>query len=277
MGVFYDPSRNINVKLDARRTANAVAGGFEVQRLLRFQRNLYDAATCTFTLSGECDAALDGVGSFPASGFVWPRVDVLWNNLTITGADPNEAFPNAPFNLAMVPGANWVQPSVAGTHAMTLTNPYPFVEGQINRIIHNGGAAQTDRHFSLAKSGAGALNPQDRVMYQRADFIEMRWANSDTAFVETNYVTQQPLQFKGSATYDAPSIAAGGTTTTTVTATGAVLGDQVTSISFGVSLAGLVASGYVSAANTVTVVLYNPTAGAVDLASTTLRVEVTKA
>ena len=31
-------------------------------------------------------------------------------------------------------------------------------------------------------------------MYQRADFIEMRWANSDTAFVETNYVTQQPYE-----------------------------------------------------------------------------------
>lgn len=276
-GVFYETSRNVDIRVNVRRTASAIAGGFKVQRIVRLTRNLYDATTCTIAISGEGDAAFDSSGSYPASGFVWPRVIVDWNNLNITGSDPNEAFVSGAFNLAMVPGANWVQPTAAGTHVMTLTNPYPFVEGQINRIIHNGGAAQTDRHFSLAKSGAGALLSQDRVEYQRADYLELRWANSDTAFVETNYVTQQPLQFKGSATYDAPSIAAGGTTTTTVTATGAALGDQVTSISFGVSLAGLVASGYVSSANTVTVVLYNPTAGAVDLASTTLRVVVDKA
>lgn len=79
----------------------------------------------------------------------------------------------------------------------------------------------------------------------------------------------------GSATYDAPSIAAGGTTTTTVTVTGAVLGDLAT-CSFGVSLAGLMATAYISAADTATVVLYNPTAGAIDLASTTVRVRAHK-
>ena len=194
VGIYYATSRNIKVNIDVQRTDNAVVGGFKVQRMLRFYRTLFDAAKCTFTLSGEADVAVDSVGTYPASGFVWPRVNILWNKFVFSGSDPNEAFVSGSFNLAMMPGANWVQPTAAGTHVMTLTNPYPFVEGQINRIIHNGGAAQTDRHFSLAKSGAGALNPQDRVMYQRADFIEMRWANSDTAFVETNYVTQQPYE-----------------------------------------------------------------------------------
>ena len=77
----------------------------------------------------------------------------------------------------------------------------------------------------------------------------------------------------GSATYDAPPIAAAGTTTTTVTVTGAALGDFA-ECSFGVSLAGLVATAYVSATDTVTVVLFNPTAGAIDLASTTLSARV---
>lgn len=79
----------------------------------------------------------------------------------------------------------------------------------------------------------------------------------------------------GSVTYDAPSVAASGTTTTTITVTGAALGDIAT-CSFGVSLVGLVASAYVSTSNTVTVVLFNPTVGAIDLASTTIRAKVTR-
>jgi len=74
----------------------------------------------------------------------------------------------------------------------------------------------------------------------------------------------------GSTTYDAPSIAAGGTTTTTITVTGAALGDFAQA-SFGVSTQGLVASASVTAADTLTIVLYNPTGSAIDLASTTIR------
>jgi len=56
--------------------------------------------------------------------------------------------------------------------------------------------------------------------------------------------------------------------------TGGGLGDFVERISLGISAAGLVITGYVSAANTVAMVLYNPTGAAVDLASTTLSVKV---
>lgn len=77
-------------------------------------------------------------------------------------------------------------------------------------------------------------------------------------------------------TYNPPSIAAGASTTTTIAAPGAVLGDHVLP-SFSLSLAGLVLTGYVSAADTVTAVLMNPTGAAVDLASGTLRVKLLKA
>lgn len=79
----------------------------------------------------------------------------------------------------------------------------------------------------------------------------------------------------GSATYDAPSVAAGGTTTTTVTVTGAALGDFALA-SFSVTVAGLVVTAYVSATDTVTVVLYNPTGAPIDLASATLRARAFK-
>jgi hypothetical protein len=55
---------------------------------------------------------------------------------------------------------------------------------------------------------------------------------------------------------------------------GAALGNFV-AVSFGEDLQGLGATAYVSAANTVTVLLMNNTGGAVDLASTTVRVRVT--
>ena len=62
-------------------------------------------------------------------------------------------------------------------------------------------------------------------------------------------------------------------TTTTVTLTGAALGD-IALASFSLDLQGLKLRAYVSSANTVTVVLSNDGGVAVDLASGTLRVSV---
>lgn len=89
---------------------------------------------------------------------------------------------------------------------------------------------------------------------------------------------------RGYATYDAASLADGAGTTTTVTVNGAqfnktidgVVGitDPVLGIAFGVTLAGITATGYVSADNTVSVRLQNESGGILDLASTTLSVWV---
>jgi hypothetical protein len=58
-----------------------------------------------------------------------------------------------------------------------------------------------------------------------------------------------------------------------VTVTGAALGDMVL-VSLGVDTVDAVVAGAVTAANTVTVTLLNNTAGAVDLASTTVKILV---
>lgn len=81
----------------------------------------------------------------------------------------------------------------------------------------------------------------------------------------------------GSKTHDFADTADGARVTTTVTVTGAALGDFVTAVSVGVDQAGVMLDGYVSAADTVTVTLHNETGGAVNLASTTLRALVRKA
>ena len=78
-------------------------------------------------------------------------------------------------------------------------------------------------------------------------------------------------------TLDSASVADQAAATDTVAVPGVALGDMVIGMSVGVSEAGLVRRAYVSAANTVTIVSYNPTAGDVNLASTTLQLIIGRA
>ncbi|RCG31981.1 hypothetical protein DQ384_05415 [Sphaerisporangium album] len=73
----------------------------------------------------------------------------------------------------------------------------------------------------------------------------------------------------GTATLDFPSIAAGTTAELTITVTGAVVGNPVALAPPATLTAGLIASGRVTAANTVTVRMANVTSGAIDPASAT--------
>lgn len=77
---------------------------------------------------------------------------------------------------------------------------------------------------------------------------------------------------RGSKTFDWASIASGAQATTTVTVTGAALGDFCQA-AMSLSGAGLMFHADVTAANTVTVTAHNLTGGAVDLASGTLAVQ----
>jgi hypothetical protein len=83
-------------------------------------------------------------------------------------------------------------------------------------------------------------------------------------------------QLFASKTYDPSSVNDGSSITTTVTVTGAVVGQTVTP-SFSLDLQGLVLTGYVSAADTVTTVLTNNTGSPVDLGSGTLTVSIQNA
>lgn len=72
------------------------------------------------------------------------------------------------------------------------------------------------------------------------------------------------------------SLADGAGSSTTITVNGVALGDVVLGVAFGVDLSGMTVTAYVSAANTVTVRAQNESAGAVDLASTTVTLVVAK-
>ena len=107
------------------------------------------------------------------------------------------------------------------------------------------------------------------VVFDAATLAQWGWNGSAWAVVA-------PRLLDASITYDPPSLAAGTGVTTTVTVTGAALGDFARA-SFSLDLQGIVLTAWVSAANTVSVRFQNGTAGAVDLASGTLRVRVERA
>lgn len=77
----------------------------------------------------------------------------------------------------------------------------------------------------------------------------------------------------GSATYDPASLADGEGVTTTVTVTGAVLGDYAAA-TFSLDLQGITLTAWVSAADTVSVRYQNETTGVINLASGTLRARI---
>lgn len=81
----------------------------------------------------------------------------------------------------------------------------------------------------------------------------------------------------GSEVKDFASVADGAFASEDVTVTGAALGDAVVDVSSSVAIpAGATLTGQVTATDTVTTVLQNESGGAVDLASTTIRVVVRK-
>jgi hypothetical protein len=81
----------------------------------------------------------------------------------------------------------------------------------------------------------------------------------------------------GTATYDPASLNDGTGATTTVTVTGAALGDFVEGVSFSLDLQGITLTAWVSAADTVSVRFQNESGGVLDLGSGTIRARVRKA
>lgn len=81
-------------------------------------------------------------------------------------------------------------------------------------------------------------------------------------------------QFFYSGALDVASLVDGAGATSAITVTGVALGDIVLSWSLAVDLAGITATAYVSAANTVSIRFQNESGGTLDLASATLRIWV---
>lgn len=104
--------------------------------------------------------------------------------------------------------------------------------------------------------------------YETVNAAWIPFVGGTMAWLHPNPITTKPLA-SGSATYDPPSLVDGAGTTTTVTVTGAALGN-LAAASFSLDLQGITLTAYVSAANTVAVRFQNESGGTLDLSSGTL-------
>lgn len=186
---------------------------------------------------------------------------------------------------------------------VTLTTPYIRLMSLPNKYFK---AVITEAAYSFSGLATGAATVKtmavpcelgDFVFYNHAanqkglfvsayvsadDTITIRFQNEtgstqslDAATLTGYVLNHSAFRLMAAKVYDPPSISADASTTTTIDVPGAVVGDFVM-VSFNKDLAGVQMSGYVSAAGVVTVVLTNYTAGAVDLASGTLKVGIVK-
>lgn len=160
--------------------------------------------------------------------------------------------------------------------------------GTVNfQLVDNSGNAAAQRFIKLT---AGVTNvrmewtPVQTSTQLKFRFQPVGWTTSTAiAFrvglpqvYHARQVINRATRFlENYATYNPPSLLALGTTTTTVTVTGAVLGD-IAKCSFSNDQGSIMFHPWVSAADTVTVLLYNLSGGTLDLASGTLRVRIEK-
>jgi hypothetical protein len=136
--------------------------------------------------------------------------------------------------------------------------------------------------FSLTSGSDIAVGAQPDIILRADDDVSA--FNVDVCYAAVTFgeggmpmaVAPPTSEHVASVTYDPPSVAAGESITTVVTVAGAEFGDFATA-SFGRSLQGGYLQANVTAANEVTVLLWNPTGGAIDPLSSNLRVRVVKA
>lgn len=130
--------------------------------------------------------------------------------------------------------------------------------------------------YSNHSGGAYSAPGVDHAIYIDLDTLFMSPQPGDVQALIEGQWEHPPLAdcLSGSAVYDPANLADGAGVTTTVTVTGAALGDFVQGVSFSLDLQGITMTGWVSAANTVSVRFQNETGAAIDLLGGTIRAVV---
>lgn len=129
-----------------------------------------------------------------------------------------------------------------------------FLTNSITNATDTTPAVQTDYEVLIRKLSDGSLHK--------------------SLLSELGYLPAASFLTGTSLAYDPANLSDNTSATTTVTVTGAALGDFVGFISSSIDLQGITIDGEVSAANTVTVLLHNDTGGALNLGAMDLRAVV---
>jgi hypothetical protein len=279
---YIVPTNDLHVNgLDVRRTAFAKAAN-SFAYAYRFT-GYFDQDSCTVSLG---DA--DGIVSVVTAGGTVQGLPLISVNSPTTSQQVGAGRPYGvsvaamsagPYALAVVsPRMSLNNTGAAATIAVTMAAPYTaprnFAHGQKTRIYYDGYSTAATI-FTFAKAGTNMRLNATRGMYAAGDWLELEYNMSTGLWHEVGYHAQN-ARLIGNATWAPGAIASAASATTTVTVTGAALGDVVDAVSIATDQLGCTLAAYVSAANTVTAVLTNNTGASKTPASSNLRVEVTK-
>lgn len=198
------------------------------------------------------------------------------NNISVAHADDVTVTGNVIKNVGS-------QQNSAGIDITGTVNRISVTGNTFQGTMPKGGVRFESATCDLATVSGNTISQDttsDLAIYLTASTLSLALANNATN--STAYFTQSTSTITfvgeylvGSATYDPSSLADGAGTTTTVTVTGAALGDFAEA-SFGGDIQGITVTAWVSASNTVSVRFQNESGGVIDLGSSTLRARVRK-
>jgi len=155
--------------------------------------------------------------------------------------------------------------------------------GNLGGDTRSGGSRTMNFVFSLTNLANSTVSGNIGTNANTADWVSTNgltnvgfWENRGT--VSGSDVIGSPVakHLSATATYDPPSVSSGSQTSTTITVTGAAVGDTANCGHSTITADLWQISCYVSATDTVRVVLKNHSGGAIDAASGTLRADVWK-
>lgn len=195
--------------------------------------------------------------------------------------------PGVAWETAITSATNFTQHGVAigeTTSGISTSIFRGYAVGLAPRSMSGDSNPRGIRFFAGATAGSVIGGSGFPVMFCDFSALSGGQADNDVLWADTEtkvklklagnvYRSTTSRPFEGTKTWDPASVADGAQTSTTVTVTGAALGDTVTCAFSQAVPAGCILSAQVTATDTVTVTLVNHSGGAVDLASGTLRVQ----
>lgn len=255
----------VSLRIDCKRTDNAVTNNYRVAQAA-YTYGSFGPSVCVWVGAG-----LEQFGAAPvqpAAGVTDNAIKVLgWQHRSSIGGPSWNIEANDNGTLDVLNKGNVINFSCTNSGSYTTNLPTTGIPAGYRLFLAN----YTNNYVA---GGSACRIPASNFRGGRELIIPPGYGFAELEFDGGSWsVINQPRTMAASVTYDPPSVAGGASTTTTVTLTGAVVGDAVDA-GFSNSLQGMVLSAHVSAANTVTVVLFNPTGSAIDLSSGTLRVTV---
>jgi hypothetical protein len=249
------------------------------------------ATTVTGTLVGGTDNDWDASDSYEILGMVAVQVGSESTGKTVGGCVLSNII-TEPANRVSV--ANLRTPQTAGTVRSVNIKNVDAKGGFANVITIGAGVAFTrvgvekgegiTDTYIKDRGTKSVINNQSEVAAGKAgvpstggvgELIvntsnDSFWTkNKEGAFLQIGHGS-----IVHSETYDLPNIAAGANTIIDIPVAGVTLGDY-SQVAFEQNMLGLMVSSYCRT-GLVTLSIYNPTVGAIDIASTTLRILVTK-